>query len=162
VADFTTDHLKALGFEGWVPLVTFRDYVGCPDVGGVYVVSYPQSDGPEFSAVSCGGWFQGRNPSVSADVLAANWVSETDVVYIGKASNLRRRLRQFSDFGAGKSIGHYGGRLIWHLPDIHNLSAAWLETPSENPLAVEAKMLSQFRSAFGRAPFANDPQRMGA
>jgi hypothetical protein len=47
--------------------------------------------------------------------LIANWVDGAEVVYIGKADQLKRRLTQFADFGGGKPIGHWGGRLIWQL-----------------------------------------------
>jgi excinuclease UvrABC nuclease subunit len=31
-----------------------------------------------------------------------------EVVYIGKADNLRRRLREFARFGVSAPIGHWG------------------------------------------------------
>jgi hypothetical protein len=157
---FTTPELKEAGFTGWIPFAEVRSSA-CPRTGGVYVVSY---DGPTphaFPPASCGGWFKGKDPSVPREALAANWVEGAEVVYIEKADQLKRRLIQFSDFGAGKPVGHWGGRLIWQLPQPEKLGVAWLETPGRIPLQVEAELLALFREAYGKPPFANDPHRMG-
>jgi hypothetical protein len=94
--------------------------------------------------------------------LSANWVSDAEVVYIGKANNLRRRLKEFAKFGAGHKIGHWGGRLIWQLEESHALLVAWKETPGRDPELVETELIAQFRAAYGQPPFANDPHRLGA
>jgi hypothetical protein len=65
------------------------------------------------------------------------------------------------DFGAGKPIGHWGGRLIWQLPNIDALLVAWKETPGRVPVEVEAELIEQFRLTYGKPPFANDPHRLG-
>ena len=65
-----------------------------------------------------GEFFKGKNPNVVLDELKKNWIDDTLVVYIGKAgggnskATLKSRLRQYFGFGQGKSIGHWGGRLI--------------------------------------------------
>lgn len=99
---------------------------------------------------------------MSLAALGANWVDDAEVVYIGKADRLKRRLTQFADFGAGKPIGHWGGRLIWQLPRTDQLLVAWRETPGRVPLEVEGELIAAFRRAYGKAPFANDPHRLGA
>ena len=71
-----------------------------------------------FAERSCGGWFKGKEPTVANAALVANWVENAEVVYIGKADQLKRRQTQFADFGIGKPVGHWGGRLIWQLPNI--------------------------------------------
>lgn len=161
VTAFTRRELEAAGFTGWVPLLRAGSGAACPTDGGVYVVLYPRSAPPGFAPNSCGGWFKGKDPGVAASALAANWVEGAETVYIGKADNLRRRLRQFADFGAGKPVGHWGGRLVWQLPAPDALLVAWMTTPGEEPAAVEARLIAAFRAAHGKAPFANDPQRMG-
>jgi hypothetical protein len=85
----------------------------------------------------------------------------SSVVYIGKADNLRRRLRQFAQFGAGRPVGHRGGRLIWQLTRSTELLTAWRETPGEVAREVEKAMLVDFRAAYGKPPFANDPHLLG-
>lgn len=157
--EFTRPSLEAVGFVGWVPFPAIRASA-CPSTGGVYVITYR---GPaDFVERSCGGWFKGKDPTVARDAMRANWVEGADVVYIGKADRLKRRLTQFADFGAGKPIGHWGGRLIWQLPNIEALRVAWKETPGRVPVEVEAELIAAFRHSHGKPPFANDPHRLGA
>lgn len=106
------------------------------------------------------GRFKGRDPTVPADAPAANW-HEAEVVYIGKADQLRRRIRQFADFGTGKPVGHWGGRLIWQLAEPDQLRIAWKETPDRVPVEVEAEMIAMFRHEYGKPPFANNPHLLG-
>jgi hypothetical protein len=154
--------LSAAGFGGWV---TFAELADClPEItrdGGVYVVL---RDGgkPEFLPANPGGRFKGRDPSITGDALAVNWALGASVVYIGKADNLRRRLREFMRFGAGEPIGHWGGRPIWQLADSGFLLVAWAETPGRAPREIEATMINAFRAAWGKPPFANEPHRLGA
>ena len=144
-----------------MPFATLRGS-RCPTAGGVYVVTY-EADGPIiFAKQSCGGWFKGKDPTVALAALTTNWIDGAEVVYIGKADQLKRRLTQYADFGAGKPVGHWGGRLIWQLPGIDRLLVAWKETPGRIPVEVEAELVGQFRRAYGKPPFANDPHRLGA
>jgi len=159
--DFTRTSLEASGFVGWVPFSAIRPGP-CPSTGGVYVITYSGTEPLDFADQSCGGWFKGKDPTVSHDALLANWVLGAEVVYIGKADHLKRRLTQFADFGTGKPTGHWGGRLIWQLPNIEALRVAWKETPGRVPIEVEAELIAAFRKAHGKPPFANDPHRLGA
>jgi hypothetical protein len=158
---FTRPHLTADGFTGWVTFDALMDADPCPKVGGVYVVARADDFMPYFLDRSCGGWFKDRDPTVSLSVLEANWVPDAEVVYIGKANNIGRRLREFTKFGAGQRIGHWGGRLIWQLGESSRLLVAWKPTPGIDPLAHEALLLAQFRAEYGKSPFANDPHRLG-
>lgn len=157
--EFTRTSLEAAGFVGWVPFPAIRTGT-CPSTGGVYVIAY--SEPAAFVERSCGGWFKGKDPTVSRDALIANWVDSAEVVYIGKADRLKRRLAQFADFGAGKAIGHWGGRLIWQLANVEALRVAWKETPGRVPAEVEAELIAAFRESHGKPPFANDPHRLGS
>lgn len=87
---------------------------------GVYLVLAPKVT-PSFSEVSCGGHFKGRNPTVPVPILEAKWVGGAPVLYVGKANELRRRIREFVVFGSGKAIGHWGGRYIWQLAGCQDL-----------------------------------------
>ena len=158
---FTRDELEAVGFVGWVPFPAIRAS-SCPKLGGVYVITYNGGNPARYAERSCGGWFKGKDPTVPPDALAANWVDGAEVVYIGKADELKRRLTQFADFGTGKAIGHWGGRLIWQLPSIDQLLVAWKETPGRIPFEVETELIASFRQAYGKPPFANYPHRLGA
>lgn len=157
---FTTHDLASSGFVGWLPFSELRSS-SAPTTGGVYVVVYGAGKPKEFAAVSRGGRFKGNDPSVSSEALAANWVDDAEAVYIGKADQLRRRLRQFADFGVGKPVGHWGGRLIWQLPEMTALRVAWKETPGRVPAEVEAELIALFRQTHGKPPFANNPHRLG-
>ena len=159
---FSRSQLEAHGFVGWVTFDYLRDADPCPTSGGVYVVSRADQTEPCFLDRSCGGWFKDRDPTVPHDHLVANWVEDAEVVYIGKANSLRRRLREFAKFGAGQRIGHWGGRLIWQLEEAFSLLVAWKETPGLDPAVVEANLIAEFRAAYGQPPFANDPHRLGA
>ena len=158
---FSRSQLETDGFVGWVTFDYLSAADPCPTSGGVYVVSRADQTAPCFLDRSCGGWFKGNDPTVPHDHLVANWVEAAEVVYIGKASNLRRRLREFAKFGAGQKIGHWGGRLIWQLEESFGLLVAWKETPRLDPAVVEANLIAEFRAAYGQPPFANDPHRLG-
>jgi len=157
---FARQNLEKEGFTGWQPLAAIRASA-CPASGGVYVVTYKAECPVAFSERSCGGWFKGKDPTVTLEALTANWVDGAEVVYIGKANQLRRRLTQYADFGSGKPVGHWGGRLIWQLPTTDRLIVGWKETPGRIPVEVEAELIGQFRQVHGKPPFANDPHRLG-
>jgi hypothetical protein len=161
--DFAPPNLEAQGFNGWV---TFGDLAellasGVPSDGGIYVVVREGGAAATYLDANPGGRFKGRDPSVSLSDLEANWVDGAEVIYIGKADNLRRRLREFMRFGTGAPIGHWGGRLIWQLADSGELLAAWKETPDQVPKEVESELIAAFRAAYGKPPFANEPHRLG-
>jgi hypothetical protein len=159
--EFTRAELEADGFVGWVPFSAIKASA-CPSSGGVYVITYSGGNPEGYAERSCGGWFKGKDPTVSAEALTANWVDGAEVVYIGKADKLKRRLAQFADFGAGRSVGHWGGRLIWQLPSVEKLLVAWNETPGRVPADVEAELIRAFRHTHGKPPFVNEPHRLGA
>jgi len=51
--------------------------------------------------------------------------------------------------------------LIWQLGESKNLLVAWKETPADSPGRAEAALIADFRSLYGKAPFANEPHRLG-
>jgi hypothetical protein len=157
---FNRASLEAEGFSGWLTFAEARASGAIPVTGGVYVVSYAGRAPVAFLPENQGGRFKGKAPTVPASALVANWI-DAEVVYIGKADQLRRRIRQFADFGAGKPIGHWGGRLIWQLAEPDQLRIAWKETPDRVPVEVEAEILGMFRREHGKPPFANAPHLLG-
>jgi hypothetical protein len=159
---WTSDGLRVAGFTGWATFETLTiELETVPRTAGIYVVTQGVEAMPNFRPTNPGGRFKGRDPTVDASALEANWVHGAEVVYIGKANNLRRRLREFAQFGSGRPIGHWGGRLIWQLTRSAELLVAWRETPGMLPKEVETSMLTDFRAAYGRPPFANDPHLLG-
>lgn len=158
---FERPDLERDGFTGWLAFPEARHSTACPTTGGVYVVSYEGPQPTRFLDESPAGRFKGRDPAVDPISLIANWVEDAEVVYIGKADQLRRRIRQFADFGSGKPSGHWGGRLIWQLAETDQLRIAWKETPDRVPVEVEGEMIAAFRRGYGKPPFANAPHMLG-
>ena len=150
------DEIKKAGFEGFKKMSElFLDSSMLPDNSGVYLVLYVDNKPEEFLTVGSGGHFKGKNPNVSLTELKSNWVDNTKVVYIGKATSLKSRLRQYFGFGQGKNIGHWGGRLIWQLATSNNLVVCWKTLPNEDPRTFEGKLIKDFVTQYGNRPFAN-------
>lgn len=129
----------------------------------MYVVYYSGSTPPVYLKRNPAGTFRG-DPSVLREALDANWVTGARIVYIGKANHgrLRTRLMEFIDFGRGGKRRHWGGRLVWQLALPEELVVAWRVVPREIvPSNVESQMIAAFRADWGKAPFANDPHRLG-
>ena len=125
-----------------------------PKRPGVYVVMAPSRFRSVFINPGTGGYFKGRDPNVGLTVLRSRWISGARELYIGKASrNLRQRVWRFLEFGCGKPVAHWGGRLIWQLKDSRNLLLAWYTDPSPNQ--EEKRRLQQFEQKYGQLPFAN-------
>lgn len=77
---------------------------------------------------------------------------------IKKNRFLRSRIKELLDFGQGKSVGHYGGRLIWQLKDAENLFICWKEFSEKNddPKKIKQARINQFKKIHdGKLPFAN-------
>jgi hypothetical protein len=161
---FTRSALESGGFVGFVTFEALRSRIeDVPVEGGVYIVLRPSSRPPSFLTSNPGGRFKRRDPTVESARLQEKWVEGCEVLYIGKGDNLRRRLRQYADFGAGRPIGHWGGRYIWQLADSAKLLVAWKRSePPETPRMMEARLLQKFKTEHGgRLPFANIADRSG-
>lgn len=163
MTDFSPiDGIGTIGFAGGSRIGALRATMlsEVPLDPGVYLVWRESARAPTFVAVSTGGWFKARNPSVSSEFLTTKWVDGAQVLYIGKGDasalgrrGLRKRLTEYLRFGAGDPVGHWGGRLIWHLEDADQLRLFW-KVCSE-PRAEERRLLGAFVSRYGRLPFAN-------
>lgn len=135
--------LSTLGFIGWRTWDELREtsFAEVPRTGGASVVVR--------RAVA--------DPTVPLQRLQAEWLSGAQLLYVGKADDLRRRLRRYADFGAGRPVGHWGGRFVWQLADSDELLVGWKGTTDDGtPLALETEILDRFaRTSNGRLPFAN-------
>lgn len=153
---FSRRWLEEREFSGFVSFGDLRrnGYSGIPTTGGVYVVLSPGN--LVLLEASVGGWFKGRDPTVDVRLLEEKKVPTSEVLYIGKATSLRNRLRQFSNFGLGKPIGHWGGRFVWQCQASQEFLVAWKETRQVSPREAEVALLREFRIAHGgHLPFAN-------
>lgn len=144
------------GFIGFVPVSKLRGNTKVvPESGGVYIVVRESDKAPEFLTEGTGGFFKGKNPNVSIEELKVNYVADSKIVYIGKATSLKKRVGQLLRFGAGSAVGHWGGRYLWQLADSDNLLIAWKPTPTVDPRIEEVRMLEEYVSLHGKLPFAN-------
>ena len=158
------ESIKAEGFQGFLTVARLRSTAlqAVPTKPGVYLVLRVATEAHEFLEISTGGWFKGQDPTVSLDVLQRNWVDGAIVLNIGKAggpgssATLKSRLKQYLDFGAGRRVGHRGGRLIWQLRDADELVIAWKVIESGVPREVEGEYIRVFKETNqGSRPFAN-------
>jgi hypothetical protein len=150
--------LGETGFSEGLPFVNLRSesLALIPDAAGVYAFVCS----PEMKAVflerSPAGWFKGRDPTVSVNELERKWVAGARVVYIGKADNLRRRMRQRLQFAGGRPVGAWGGRYLWQIDGAATLIVGWkLASLEESAIEMEARLLGAFRMKYGTLPFAN-------
>jgi hypothetical protein len=156
---FDRTDLQARGFRGFL---SFEELRGgglelVPSIPGTYVVIRGGSDPPAFLDSSVGGQFKAKDPTVPVSTLVAKWIPGCSTLYIGKADRLRRRLKQFADFGVGRPVGHWGGRYIWQLSDSRKLLVGWLPCQAGQTAGeAESELMSEFSKCFGgRLPFAN-------
>ena len=159
--------IKSFGFKGFIKISDLRkDFSQIPNERGVYLILKPDHQ-IEFLSVGTGGHFKGKNPNVDISILNSKWIPNTLVVYIGQAggirngkwsnSTLRKRLKDYLDFGIGKPVGHYGGRLLWQIKESEKFLVCWKELPNkiEDPCEVETNLIENFRCKYGGWPFAN-------
>ena len=156
------DSIKAAGFIGFKSIFElWKDHSAIPNEKGVYLIINPKCKLKKFLDKGVGGCFKQKDPNVSVDVLSNNWVENSFVVYIGQAggngsaATLRKRLKQYLDFGKGKPVGHYGGRLIWQIKHHPELLIAWKVLKNEDPKIIERKLINDFVNDYGKMPFAN-------
>jgi hypothetical protein len=148
--------LERRGFVGWIPLLAAARSKLLPVEPGVYAVSYNLDKPVVWPAKNVGGWHKGRDPSIESHALAANWVEETDIVYLGKTDRtLAKRITEFARFGNGEPVGHWGGRLVWQLPEPSRLMIGWNALQPAKAISTETELLTEFHATFGKLPFAN-------
>jgi len=157
--DFARSSLEEVGYVGWQIWGQLRStqLAEVPRAPGCYVVYRPDTDDPVFLPANPGGRFKGKDPTISLERMTAEWVPGANVVYIGKADDLRTRLKAYARFGAGDPVAHWGGRLIWQLTDSDELLVAWCPITTTQPARDREKLLlARFAERHGgRRPLAN-------
>lgn len=155
--DFKRKNLLSDEFQGFLSINDLRDGMikQVPKSGGVYVVLRELDRIPKFLNENPGGRFKGKNPTVDKFELKSNWIEGSHTIYIGKGDKLQRRMKQFLDFGAGKKIGHWGGRMVWQIENSNHFIIAWKSIEDQDPATVESQLLTHFSSNYGKLPFAN-------
>jgi hypothetical protein len=125
----------------------------------VYLIVRNDRELPSFLKTSIGGHFKGKDPTVEISTLEENWIDDALVLNIGKAGpkkgrTLRKRVREYIQFGNGTPIGHRGGRYIWQLGAANDLLVCWKVLPNVHPESFEKAMILAFETVYGRMPFA--------
>jgi len=156
----TIDGISLEGFSEPVSVRILRETrcSGVPQSSGIYLVLRMSDCLPKFLEKSTGGAFKKEDPTCVPEFVGQNWVEGARVVYVGKAaggSGLRRRLDDLIAFGYGKAVGHWGGRLLWHLPEKENLLVRWRTCTAGDADKEETKAIGAFRSHYGMRPYAN-------
>jgi hypothetical protein len=153
--------LKDDGFAGFRSFDQL-DINRVPRAPGIYVVLKPEGFERAFLAKSVGTRFKKRDPSLPHPALEAEVDRERGCLYIGKAGpgstgnrGLRKHIQEFTDFGRGKPVSHWDGRLIWQLADSRSLIIAWKELGAEELNHAEAAYHAEFIRIYGKLPFAN-------
>lgn len=155
---FDINELKQNGFKGFIKIKDL-DINTIQKEKGIYVI-INKNQNMVFLDKSNGGHFKGKDPTVSMQYLKENWVDNVDVIYIGQAggngsnATLLKRIKQYIQFGSGKPIGHWGGRLIWQIKDSGELLIAWKSTNTD-PYDIETELIYEFKLKYGKRPFAN-------
>ena len=88
--------LRDAGFAGFRPLARL-EINRVPQAPGIFAVLKPDGYEPRFLAKSTAGVFKKKDPSLGEAALAAEWIDDADVLYLGKAgpgSKGNRGLRQ--------------------------------------------------------------------
>lgn len=158
--DFSTcEAIEKQGFVGKLKIADWRkDGTPYPtNAKGVYLVVWKKPPPVHFDEIGTGSHCMG-DPNVPIESLKKRWISESCVLYIGKAggeNGLKGRLRAYVGFGCGKSYRHWGGRYIWQLREHGELLIYWKELANEKPRCVEKLLLEKFKDQYGRLPFAN-------
>ena len=79
-----------------------------------------------------------------------------NILYIGKATELNQRLKQYMKYGCNKCKIHKGGRAIWQINNYQYLKVFWIEIKNKiQAEKAEKKLLSEFKSKNTVYPFAN-------
>jgi len=129
-----------------------------PPNSGIYLIVRISDCVPEFLEKSTGGAFKKRDPGCLPEFVRKNWVQGAHVVYVGKAAGrrgLRRRLDDLVAVGYGEAVGHWGGRLLWHLPEREKLLVRWRICSKEQADKAETNVIGSFKTLYGMRPYAN-------
>ena len=150
---FDYQDLTGRGFVGFQLLRQLpRRCAQVPSGSGNYVVTLePPVTG--LLARSVGGRFKGSDPTVPVAGLEDKRLDGVPTLYIGRATDLRKRVDLLARYGRGEPVAHQGGRYLWQIAEHDRLRVAWKLDP--DPVGAEAELLEEFEAVFGQLPFAN-------
>lgn len=135
---------------------SWTDLPQCP---GIYVVHWTLGEPPTFKANA------GR--AILAEVqpprlLRTRWTditekAETDVIYIGSATSLKKRVRELVRFGVGRDRRrrHAGGEWMWQISKIAYAKILIQTCPRGRQVGFENSLLEQFHAEHADWPLSN-------
>ena len=85
----STQWIKNQGFDGFKTIDELRasKLTPVPKFPGDYLILKNHITKPEFLAKSPAGCFKGKDPSIDPVELSTRWISESPILYIGKAGS---------------------------------------------------------------------------
>lgn len=130
---------------------------GCdciPEVSGVYWVLRPEGMTIRFTEHT----YNHSTKLYPVEKLSRKYkdCKDQEILYIGKADGkkgLRRRLKQYMNYGWDQATNHKGGRAIWQIEDVGLLLLAFEEC--ENAATREKQLLTDYKAKNGSYPLAN-------
>lgn len=124
---------------------------------GIYIVYWPEPTPVEFQHHA--GEARYVMPTAVGD-LKTKWQricaqKPTDILYIGKAVDIRKRVRVLARFGVGKSSKHRGGEWLWQVADIEKAKIMTQTCPVGQAEPFESWLLARFLEEHGELSLAN-------
>lgn len=128
-----------------------------PKLAGIYIVFLPPN--VPFNSRYSTGMATHASPTAEAD-LSRRWReingrATTDIVYIGKGADVRKRIRLLARFGCGKARNHKGGEWMWQVTGIRSASILIQACPGGKQVPFEKALLDMFFAQHGDWPLAN-------
>ena len=134
-----------------------------PVTSGVYWVIMPDSFVMEYMKETDGPVYGKRGNKMAYDLAKLQKKGEHykkpehggNILYIGKATNLRNRLKQYYEFGYNEErhYVHEGGRAIWQLRNNKKLQVAYKECSEAEK--EETELIDKYMLEYGALPFGN-------
>ena len=145
----TAEHAKAAGFTGFLTVGECMKN-GLPsgdpsNSSGVYILCAPEGFEPEFIPPSEARAAGNVSFPWPVDRLTEKWVKDPEVLYIGKSTQLRRRLRQLIRHAQGRTVNHTGGEIVWQLRGFERLIICWRNR--QNDLGNSNTLIQAFKSS---------------
>jgi hypothetical protein len=98
--------------------------------------------------------------TVDPKILQSKWnricqQMSTDINYIGRGDNLKKRIRYLIRFGIGVARNHHGGEWMWQISNIAASKLMIQTCPPGKQIAFENALLEKFYNVHGDFPLAN-------
>lgn len=138
-----------------------------PNTSGVYFVLIPENykivireetDGFQLTSKGNPSTYPKDKLAKKAEHYGNGVPYNSNILYIGKARDLRRRIEQYVGYRYNEPnlFPHDGGRAIWQLENNEKLIIRYLECrEDENCREIEHNLLCVYKKKHGAYPFAN-------